>query len=187
MEEKNHGHTGSRADVKEEKEQPSHKKSSKKEGKRIVELEAQLAEHLEGWQRAQADYKNLKARTAEDVIRARTAGMTDVLERLLPVIDNFESAYGAVPEHLQDDPWVRGIEFIRQQFEQYVQEQGLERIEVQRGDLFNPELHEAIETDTTAEGEPNSVVRVTRAGYKQGDRVLRPAGVVVAGEQKNDE
>lgn len=146
------------------------------------DLGQQLEEANEGWKRARADYENLSKRLLEEVAQARTQGTRGTLEALLPVIDNFESAYGTVPEELQENPWVQGISFIRQQFEQYLTEQGVQMITVQPGDAFDPEQHEAIETVPAADADgaaPSTIVRVSRAGYRYNDAVLRPAGVVV--------
>ena len=150
----------------------------------IERLQAERDEYLEGWQRAQADYKNLKARMGEDLVAARTKGVQEAVGELLPVIDNFESAYGVVPEHLADEPWVKGLEFIRQQFANYLQEQGIE--EIQADGAFDPSLHEAVETVENDDVSPGEIVRVSRKGYVMDGSVLRAAGVVVAEEDSND-
>lgn len=149
-----------------------------KQDARITELEAQCAEYLAGWKRSQADYQNLNKRLSEERREAIQFGSANTLLRLLPAIDGLESAYGVVPTHLENDPWVKGIGYVRQLLTTTMQEIGLEEIPVEKA--FDPALHEAVDEAEDATHIPGEIVRVVRKGYRMHGRVLRPAAVVIA-------
>lgn len=147
----------------------------------LAEVQKQLDEAMDGWKRARADYQNLQKRTLEDVVKARKQGKSATLLDLLPVVDNVQAALGSIPEDLQDHPWTKGVQYVSQQFEQFLSDQGLQEIHVEK--IFDPSKHEAVKTVPAKDGQtPGEIVSVSRKGYLLADHVLRPAGVVVAGE-----
>jgi molecular chaperone GrpE len=115
---------------------------------------------------------------------------------LVPVLDNFRMATHHVPEISKSDPWVTGIQYIEKQLEDVLTANGMQVIEVKVGDVFDPRIHEAIsqEESTTNSEQPiadedqeagnsdasqEKIAKVLQKGYKLGERVIRPAKVVV--------
>lgn len=125
------------------------------------ELENQL-------KRALADYQNLERRVEEERRLLTQLSSAIIVEKFLPVLDNFESAQA----HLND----QGLELVIKQLKDVLTSEGVEEIPAV-GLSFNPKLHEATEV---VEGEnDNLIVKVARKGYKINDKVIRPAQVAV--------
>ncbi len=144
--------------------------------KRLEEAEAKAAEHLDGWQRAQAEFVNYKSRIARDHEFQRSSMKGDIVKRILPVLDDLERALQNRPA---DEPWADGIELIARKFLSILESEGVTRIEAE-GKPFDPNFHEAISHEPNEEVESGHVIAVTQNGYMLGDRVIRPALVRVA-------
>ena len=99
----------------------------------------------------------------------------DVIEQILPVLDNFEASLAHVPENRKENKWVEGIVYIKKQLEDVLKNNDIEEIEVKIGDKFNPEIHEAVGGD----GEKQKMKKVIQKGYKLNGRILRAARVEV--------
>jgi molecular chaperone GrpE len=130
-------------------------------------------------QRAQADFLNYKRRTALDLEQKIRDANGGLLTQLLPVIDDLQRALENVPADLDGHVWPQGIAMIAQKLDHLLQLQGLERIGG-AGDLFDPQVHEAVAYDEHPGYDEGQVASVYRVGYRLNDRVLRPAQVVVA-------
>ena len=143
-----------------------------------AELEAARAEAQENfgkYQRALADFQNYKRRTEEERAQAgRLANLTFVLN-ILPIVDDLQRALDNLDTEFAVLQWVEGIRAIQRKFEGALQASGVAEIPAE-GQAFDPNVHEAIGEDIGAQGE---VVRVLQKGYKMGDRVIRPAMVMV--------
>ncbi|EKE20202.1 MAG: hypothetical protein ACD_8C00041G0004 [uncultured bacterium] len=154
----------------------------------IAQLEKKSSEHLEGWKRTQAEFENYKKRMSEsqkDLIKYSTQ---NIVLQILPVIDNFHASTDHIPEDQKENPWVTGIMYIQKQLENVLTENGVDEITVKEGDSFDPIFHEAIEDkhcdncgDCGCEKKEyqNKIKKVLTKGYKIGDKVIRPARVVV--------
>ena len=122
-------------------------------------------EYKAGWQRAQADYQNLKREV--ESMRGEWARMSEqqILEEFLPVYDNFKLAFGLQTSDYcsEQQNWVKGIECIMKQFEKILKDHGVEQIKTV-GEIFNPELHEAIGEEASDLPE-HTIVREVEAGY----------------------
>ncbi|MEX2043330.1 MAG: nucleotide exchange factor GrpE [Patescibacteria group bacterium] len=129
--------------------------------------------------RLQADFTNFKKRVEKDRIQTVREAHGDLAVQLLPVIDNFDRAAEHVPEAIKEDQWYAGIEGIRKQFADILAELGIERIEAV-GQPFDPELHEALGHEPNDEHDKDVVSKEFEAGYKMGDKVVRPAKVQVS-------
>jgi molecular chaperone GrpE len=135
-------------------------------------------EYLDHLQRLQADFNNYRRRANQEKLLATSRGKEDVLRALLPVLANFRLAL----QHAQEDANAvrQGVQMIWQQFEGFLREQGVERIETV-GQPFDPARHEALSmAPATAETPANTIVAEINAGYLLDGRLLRPAQVVVA-------
>ena len=152
----------------------------------IEELEARLAakdtelrELLSKYRSASEEFEQARARLRKDVSKDVERGRRSLIAGFLDVLDNLDRALAAAGDRA-DDPFVRGVSLVRQQFLATLEGLGVSRVEPQ-GQPFDPAHHEAV-TSVSAPGvPPGTVVGVVRPGYLIGEEVLRPAQVAVAG------
>ena len=144
----------------------------------LKEAQTKRDEYLDGWQRAKADAINMKKELAHDGIRMAARVKQGLIEDLLPSLDSFDMAYGSPAWESVDPTWRGGIDGIRNQLIDMLVRNGVERFG-KAGDVYSPFLHEAVQETTDLPGDPGSIVRVLRSGYKAGENVLRPAQVIV--------
>jgi molecular chaperone GrpE len=127
---------------------------------------------LDDLRRLQAEFDNYRKRVLREQTAMASRASQRLVERLLPVLDNFERAM----EHGEGGP---GIELVYKELRQTLEQEGLEEIEAE-GAPFDPRLHEAFQVIDDADASEPVVKIVYRRGYRLGDAVLRPAMVVVA-------
>ncbi len=139
-------------------------------------LAQQVAELTEALQRERADAMNIRRRHDEQIAGLKTVVKADVVQDLLPVIDNFERAMQHVPKELVGSEYVKGINGIVKQFEKTLADMGVERIKTV-GETFDPSVHEAVSAE--GDGDHEVVSEELQAGYKLGNTVIRPAMVRV--------
>jgi len=140
---------------------------------------AQADEHLALAQRAQADYANLKRRTAEE--REAMLGLANeaLLAKVVALADDFDLAIEHVPADARETPWLEGIAAIDRKLRQLLESEGVTPIEA-LGRPFDPQVHDAV-AHVPGTGRPeDEVVGEIRRGYRIRDRVLRPALVAVS-------
>ncbi len=150
------------------------------------EMEKQLAdalskceEYLNLAQRVQADFDNFRRRNSAVRAEAYEEGKRDTVEKLLPVLDNIERALASAGE--EESPLKSGVELVHRGLWETLQKLGVEVID-RAGEVFDPELENAVLQGTEDEGEPGTVCLVLQKGYRVGPRVIRHAMVkVVAG------
>lgn len=143
------------------------------------EFNQQLGELTLDLQRTRADFENFRKRVDAEKQAARQAGETSAIVKLLPVIDNIERALGYMPEELKDNAWAQSVTNLIKNLEKSLENLQLKRIEATPGTIFNPELHEAIQFDDSAEGETEIIAEELQAGYMRNDHVIRHAMVKV--------
>lgn len=132
-------------------------------------------ERLEDLLRLKAEFLNYKNRTAREKEQLRDVAAADLLTVLLPVLDDIDAARKA--GDLEDGPFAA----IATKLEETLTRQGLVRLgEV--GEVFDPNIHEAVMQQPTDEVEPDHVSMVLRSGFTMGERVVRPAQVAVAAQ-----
>jgi len=150
----------------------------------IEELKARAAKADEHWDRllrTTADFDNFKKRAAREKIESAQYATASLLSKVLPVLDNFEMALAAA-QNAQGDKLASlqsGVVMIQQQLKNALAESGLEEIDA-TGQPFDPNFHEAVSQQESAEIAEGNVLQQLRKGYKFKDRLLRPATVVVA-------
>ena len=127
-----------------------------------------------------ADFRNYQRRVAQERAADTERARGQVLEPLFPLLDDLGRAFAEVPAGLEDDPWARGIAMLRSRLEGTLAGLGLEPVGTV-GDAFDPALHEAVFHEPDPEGVDQRVALVVRPGYRVGERLLRPAQVVVRG------
>lgn len=146
-------------------------------------LEAAEARAQENWSeflRARAEMENLRRRSEKDVAAARQQSLEKLAGELLSVKDSLEMGVSAAQEENADVARLaEGSALTLRMFDQALAKFSIEVIEPQ-GERFDPERHEAMTAQETDEYAPNTVVSVIQKGYRLGDRLLRPARVIVA-------
>jgi molecular chaperone GrpE len=149
--------------------------------KALAEANDRAEANLAGWQRAQADFINYKRRSEQERAEVSQFANSVLMLSLLPVLDDFERAFLAIPPRLEKMSWVDGIKLIERKLWANLEAQGLSPIKAV-GEPFDPNLHEAVRQDKGREG---IVIEEVQKGYKLHDRVLRPTMVVVGnGEEE---
>lgn len=148
--------------------------------KALAEERAKAEANLAGWQRAQADFTNYKRRTEQEREETVKSANADLILSLLPVLDDFERAYGSLAPGLPAT-WIDGIRLIERKLRATLEAKGLSEIKA-AGEPFDPRLHEAIKQDKGKEG---MVVQELEKGYKLHGRVLRPSKVVVGNGEES--
>jgi molecular chaperone GrpE len=146
------------------------------------ELEAareDAAHHLETAQRVQADFENFRKRNQREMEEIRKRAGQRIVEELLPVLDNLERAIdhtvaGGDLAHL-----LKGVEMVYQQINDVFGKEGVEVLDP-FGQVFDPNIHQAVGQREDAEVPEGTVVDVFQKGYSLGGRVVRPAMVVVS-------
>jgi molecular chaperone GrpE len=129
--------------------------------------------------RSQADFENYKKRAAREKEEAVKYANSALLERLMPVVDNFELGLEAARGEGETSPVFSGMSMVLKQLMDFLTEQGLQPIDA-AGQKFDPNLHEAIAHEPSDQIAEGIVIRQTRRGYRMKDRLLRPSSVVVS-------
>ncbi len=146
---------------------------------RLQKAETDVREYLELLQRVQADFANHRRRVEEEREEQARMANASLIERLLPVIDDFGRALEAVPEGQSGQDWVKGVVLIQKKLLSILEQEGLVRVGAEGGE-FDPRMHEAVMVEESDDLDEGRVVRVLQDGYRWNDRLLRPARVVVA-------
>lgn len=142
--------------------------------------EESASDLLDLLRRERADFLNYKRRVDRERADDRARLQMDMLRRLLPLLDELDRALVQAPSDLQTHPWAQGVTLSHQKLMAALRELGVERVGAE-GEHFDPELHEAVFYNTQPDADAPRVTTVTRAGYRLGDQLLRPAQVGVAG------
>ena len=129
-------------------------------------------------QRTMAEFDNFRKRTIKEKSQMYENGAKEVLEKLLPVVDNFERAFDVATDDHKDDPFVKGIDLIYKQVQAMLDELGVEEIEA-LNHPFDPDLHHAVSHEDSEDHDENTVVAVFQKGYTYKDNVLRYSMVKV--------
>jgi molecular chaperone GrpE len=140
---------------------------------------AELAEANDRLMRQQAEMQNLRSRTAREIADERRYAALPVLRDLLPVVDNIERAIEAAEKAGEAENLLAGFRLVRQQLETVLNQNKCLPIEA-LGQPFDPNFHQAIVYQPTADVPANTVTMVTQSGYRLHDRVVRPAHVIVS-------
>lgn len=151
-------------------------------------LETQATELKDRLLRGQADWENSRKRILKEKEEAVRYASEALLERLLPVLDNFEMGMEAARKASDPKAIAQGLEMVLAQFHQVMKDAGVEPIEAV-GKPFDPHRHEAIGQQESEEHPEGHITSQVRKGYKLKDRLLRAASVFVAkpseGKQAN--
>ena len=129
--------------------------------------------------RQMAEFENFRKRTDKEKQAMFDTGAKSVIEKILPVVDNFERGLATVPEESKEDPFVDGMNRIYKQLMTELENIGVKPIEAV-GQEFDPNLHNAVLHEESAEFGESEIMDVLQTGYRRGDKILRFAMVKVA-------
>ncbi len=152
---------------------------------KIEALTAELNEAQDDLLRLKADFQNYRMRTAKEISNARIFGQTDTLLPFLQVFDHFNMAMAAAEKSDNMDAIKQGLEMILKEYKKGLDELGVISFDA-TGKKFDPKLHDAMTNEPSDEVEEGYVLRQWNVGYKLGERLLRPATVVVSSGPAQD-
>jgi len=150
----------------------------------LIKEKKKAEANLAGWQRAQADFINYRRCSEQEKGEIGKFANVALMLDLLPILDDLERAFAAIPSHSAKASWIDGIRLIERKLWASLEAQGLSQIKA-LGEPFDPNFHEAMRQDKGREG---IVVEELQRGYTLHDRVIRPSKVVVGnGEEEEKE
>ena len=129
--------------------------------------------------RQMAEFENFRKRTEKEKSTMYEMGARDMIEKILPIVDNFERGLASIPEDAKGTPFAEGMEKIYKQFQKTLEDAGVKAIEAV-GKEFDPNLHNAVMHVEDENFGENTVCEVFQAGFRLGDKVIRFAMVKVA-------
>lgn len=145
----------------------------------LKEAEEESVKNLDGWQRSQAEFMNYRKRIERDQARIYEDATARVIKGFLPVMDDLKRALQNAPTEGEAGEWAKGIELVYRKMQNILDSEGVTIMDVD-GEIFDPNLHEAISQTESPDHESGQIIEVIQQGYMIGDRVLRAALVRVA-------
>ena len=134
--------------------------------------------------RTLADFDNFRKRTRRELSDAERRGRDDILKEMLPVFDNLDRASAHAETATDVKALADGIGLVMRQFSDTLAKMGIERVPAV-GHPFDPSVHEAVQQLETSDFEPGTIAAEVQAGYKNSEKLIRPALVVVAKAKAN--
>jgi molecular chaperone GrpE len=145
-------------------------------GDSLAELDSMKDRHM----RLQADFDNFRKRTLRERAELQVRATEDLVRELLPVLDHFEFGLRTASEHHRDAAVRDGFQLVYDELLRVLQKAGVVPVEAAAGSPFDPHQHEAVTHVPSAEQPADTVLLQSRRGYRLGERLLRPAQVVVS-------
>jgi molecular chaperone GrpE len=158
---------------------PSGDGASAQPADRVAQLEAELARQRDQALRDRADFENTRKRLQREKEEAVRYANASLLEKLLPVVDNFELGLAAARQSADGSAVLSGMSMVQKQLEDFLLDNGLQPIDA-IGQKFDPNLHQALGEEASGEVPEGVVVRQLRKGYKLRDRLIRAANVFIS-------
>ena len=143
---------------------------------RAALLEKERDEHLDDLRRVAAEFENYRKRVARDQASQAARAHERLVKELLPVLDDLERALEAASEH-EEGKLEEGVRLVQRELQKALGKEGL--VEIETNGNFDPHVHEALLSQPSEQDE-GAILEVLQKGYRLGDRVLRPARVVVS-------
>lgn len=143
---------------------------------RAALLEKERDEHLDDLKRVAAEFENYRKRVARDQASQAARAHERLVKELLPVLDDLERALEAASEH-EEGKLEEGVRLVQRELQKALGKEGL--VEIETNGNFDPHVHEALLSQPSEQDE-GAILEVLQKGYRLGDRVLRPARVVVS-------
>jgi molecular chaperone GrpE len=130
--------------------------------------------------RTMADYQNFARRAEQNVVAARQQQLLEVAKQLVTVLDHFDHALGVDAEKASAQDLLKGVNIVRDELMRALSSFGVQRLDVQAGEVFDPNRHEALMRQADTGVEPNHVTSQLQPGYLLNDVTIRPAKVSIA-------
>ena len=180
------------SDAEELKEETEDEEPVSKEDKKAAKKQAKLNKKEDSYKekidqledrvkRQMAEFENFRKRSEKEKSQMFDMGARTIIEKILPVIDNFERGLAAVPEEQKDDAFVTGMDKVYKQMLTELDAIGVKPIEA-LGKEFDPDLHNAVMQVESEEYEPGTVAQELQKGYTYKDNVVRHSMVAVVSE-----
>ena len=160
------------------KKQSKLKTNTKKVENQINDLKSQLKDEEDKYLRLFAEFENYKKRTTKERIDLYKTAGKEVISSLLPVLDDFSRAINESKKMKNPVDFV-GLELIFNKFNDILKTNGLLELDVNKGDSFDSELHEAISQIKSKKKDSGNIIDIVEKGYKLGDKIIRYPKVVV--------
>ena len=151
-------------------------KKINEEKNELQKKQQELDDLTDRYKRILAEFENHKKRSQKEREGMYNSILGDVVEVMLPILDNLENA---AKVETQDENYKKGVELVLKQFQDVLKSKGVEEIKTV-GETFDPSLHEAVSSIQDSEKNAQEIVQEYRKGYKIGSRVIRHSMVVVA-------
>lgn len=161
------------------REEKGHKKKKDKADKKTEELKEQIDQLQDKCMRQMAEFENFRKRSEKEKSAMFETGARSVIEKILPVVDNFERGLAAIPEEEKGSPFADGMNMIYRQLMTELDNMGVKPIE-SVGQEFNPDLHNAVMQVESQEFESGVIAQELQKGYTYHDSVVRHSMVAVA-------
>ena len=143
------------------------------------QLQTELAQEKDKFLRLFAEFENYKRRTSKERIELFSTASQDVIQALLPVLDDFDRAMVELSKH-EESELSKGVELIKNKLNNTLQQKGLSLVEVSKGDDFNADNHEAVtQIPAPTDDLKGKIIDVIEQGYKLGEKVIRFSKVVI--------
>ena len=130
--------------------------------------------------RAQADLTNYKKRSLEESTQSIQRNTMGFMLTIIPIIDDFEMALKHVDDNVTNDDFTEGVKLIKRKLLSVLEINSVKPIPVEIGDVFDPNIHEAIQHQESKEATDNTVLHIIRDGYYFREQTLRPSQIIVA-------
>lgn len=150
----------------------------------IERLKAESQHHLDQWRRTAANLENYRRRVEKERGEILKAGLATLIAQLLPVLDDLQRAFQTLPSTLRGLTWIDGVALIERKVDVVLEQHGLKEIEA-LGQPFDPALHQSILQEETSDYPDGQVMAVLQRGYMLHDKVLRPAMVKIAVNERD--
>ena len=161
------------------REEKGHKKKKDKADKKTEELKEQIDQLQDKCMRQMAEFENFRKRSEKEKSAMFETGAKSVIEKILPVVDNFERGLATIPEEEKGSPFADGMNMIYRQLMTELENMGVKPIEAV-GQEFNPDLHNAVMQVESQEFESGVIAQELQKGYTYHDSVVRHSMVAVA-------
>ena len=142
----------------------------------LEKCQKEKQEYLDGWQRSRAEFINYQKKEQERIIQICNYANESLISELLLVLDSLELAIS----NSKNSQFLKTLNLLKSQFENILKKNGVELIKTEVNDKFDPEIHEAIETEKKENFQDNTIIEIISKGYKLNGKIIRPVKVKVA-------
>ncbi len=166
------------ASTEQEEKVESESETSEEEEDEVSKLQADVSEAKDKYLRLYSEFENFRRRTAKEKIDLIESANKELVENLVPVLDDFERALKSMEENEEMKPAKEGTDLIYNKFKKVLESKGLKKMEIEKGADFDDDFHEAITQIPAGDDMAGKVVDVVENGYFLGEKVVRFAKVV---------